>query len=87
MIGLILYADIQIIFGTVRGVAVKGLAHIADDGQLCEHVQDLEPDADVLCPLSYSAPRLAHEFLVSARSGYYSTCEQSSVKIVKRRVN
>ena len=37
--------------------------HIGDDGELREHVEDGEPDADVLRPLRHRAPRLAHELL------------------------
>ena len=37
--------------------------HVADDGQLGEHLEDLEPDADVLRALGHGAPRLAHKLL------------------------
>ena len=37
--------------------------HIGDDGELGEHVEDSEPDADVLRPLRHCPPRLANKFL------------------------
>ena len=38
-------------------------AHVADDGQLGEHLQDLEPDPDVLRALRHRPPRLAYKLL------------------------
>ena len=37
--------------------------HICDDGELCQHVEDSEPDADVLRPLRHCPPRLANKLL------------------------
>ena len=39
------------------------LSYIADDGQLGDHLHDLEPDPDILGPLSHGPPRLADELL------------------------
>ena len=38
-------------------------AYISDDGEVGDHVEDLEPDADVLGSLGHGAPRLADELL------------------------
>lgn len=37
--------------------------HIADDCQASQHVQDLEPDADILCPFCHDASRLTYKLL------------------------
>ena len=37
--------------------------YVADDRELSEHLEDLEPDADVLRALRHGAPRLAHKLL------------------------
>ena len=39
------------------------LSYIADDGQLGDHLHDLEPDPDILGPLGHGPPRLADELL------------------------
>ena len=41
----------------------EGSPHVGDDGELREHVEDGEPDADVLRPLRHRPPRLANELL------------------------
>ena len=41
----------------------EGSPHVGDDCELREHVEDGEPDADVLRPLRHRPPRLAHELL------------------------
>ena len=37
--------------------------YICDDGEVRDHVEDLEPDADVLGSLGHGPPRLANELL------------------------
>ena len=39
------------------------VTHIANDCQLCEHIEDGEPDPDVLRPLRHRAPRLPDKLL------------------------
>lgn len=49
--------------------------HIADDSQVCQHAQDLEPDADVLCSLRHNAPGFTHK-LLCVQSDLHPVVEQ-----------
>jgi hypothetical protein len=39
------------------------VTHIADDSEVCQHVQDLEPDANILCSFSHNASGVTHKLL------------------------
>lgn len=58
--------------------------HVADDGQVGQHVQDLEPDADVLGALRDWPPRLAHQ-LVRVQPDLHPVVEQREQRRKRER--
>ena len=58
----VVYTHVDVLYCSVLHCTVL-YTHVADDGQLGEHLQDLEPDADILRPLRHRTPGLAHELL------------------------